>query len=451
MEEFITTAIVEAIDFTHDALGVCKLEDGYTVFVEDMLKGERAQIVVTERRKHYGFGKVVERLERSPYRVAPKCKHFNECGGCSLMHMDYDLQVHFKKYRIESLLSRKGIDGFDVKDTISMMNPYYYRNKVEIKFHQGEKGLEAGFFQSKSHHLVNLEECYIMPKRTFEVITLIKNVCNELGIKAYDAHSKIGVLRSALIRESFSTKEIVILLHTTKHEIDKQDLFIKKMTTKIPEVKGIGISKAKDESLLSSDEIEIIYGKDFLIDKIDDLTFEIGFRSFFQTNTLQTEKLYEKAIDYADLSGKEKIIDAYCGIGTIGLSAAKNAYKVFGIEVVKQAVSDAKTNAEKNKIDNAFFEVGTAESVILKWKKYKFDVIFIDPPRKGCDKDFIDSVINMKIPKIVYISCDPATLTRDVSLLSAGGYQLIEVTPVDMFPQTTHIESVSLLVLKGKA
>lgn len=448
MEEIYSTAVVEAIDFTHDALGVCKLEDGYTVFVEDMLKGEKAVIEVTDRRKNFGFGRVIERIERSPYRVAPKCKHFSDCGGCSLMHMDYDLQVHFKKYRLESLLGRKGFDDFSVKDTISMMNPYYYRNKVEIKFHQGEKGLEAGFFKSKSHQLVNLEECFIMPKRTFEVITLIKNVCNELTIKAYDSHSKSGVLRSALIRESFSTKEIVILFHTTKHYIVNQETFIRKLTTKFPEIVGIGVSKAKDESLLSSDEVEIVFGKDFLVDKIRDLTFEIGFRSFFQTNTLQTEKLYEKAIDYANLSGKEKIIDAYCGIGAIGLYAAKKAFKVFGIEVVKQAISDAKKNAEANHIDNAFFEVGTAESVILKWKKYKFDVIFVDPPRKGCDKEFIDSMIAMKIPKIVYISCDPATLTRDVELLSHGGYKLIEVTPVDMFPQTTHIESVSLLILK---
>ncbi len=448
MEDYRPTIIAEAIDFTHDALGVCKLEDGYTVFVEDMLKGEKAEIIITERRKNYGFGKVIERIERSPYRVAPKCKHFYECGGCSMMHMDYDLQVHFKKYRIESLIKRKGFENVIVQDTISMMNPYYYRNKVEIKFSQGEKGIEAGFFQTKSHHLVNLEECYIMPKKTFETMNLLRNIANEFGIKAYDEVSKTGLLKSAVIRESFSNKEIVILLNTSDETFVNKDEFIRKLTTKIHEIKGVGQSISKDESSLSRDKIELLYGRDYVTDKINGLTFEIGFRSFFQTNTLQTEKLYEKALEYAQLSGKEKVIDAYCGIGTIGLSAAKDSYKVFGIEVVRQAINDAKRNAELNKIENAFFEIGTAESVIQKWKKYKFDMVFIDPPRKGCDREFIDALISMKVPKIVYISCDPATLIRDVELLAEAGYIFKEITPVDMFPQTIHVESITLLSLK---
>jgi len=448
MESYEYRTIVEAIDFTHDALGVCKLEDGYTVFVEDLLKGEKAEIVITERRKNYGFGKVVERLERSPYRAAPKCKHFYECGGCQMMHMDYDLQVHFKQYRVESLLKRNGFEDAIVNDTISMMNPYHYRNKVEIKFAEGTKGVEVGFFQNKSHQLVNLEECYIMPKKTFETMNLMRNLANEFSVKAYNDQTKTGLLKSAVIRESFSNKEIVILINTTSEAFPNQEAFVKKLTTKIPEIKGIGRSISIDESTLSRDPIEMIYGKDHLTDKINGLTFEIGFRSFFQTNTLQTEKLYAKALEYASLSGKDKVIDAYCGIGTIGLSASKDSYKVFGIEVVRQAIVDAKRNAEINKIDNAFFEVGTSESVIQKWKKYKFDVIFVDPPRKGCDKEFIDTLIAMKIPKIVYISCDPATLVRDIKLLKEAGYELKEVTPVDMFPQTTHVESVALLELK---
>lgn len=447
MEEEQSKYIVEAIDFTHDALGVCKLEDGYTVFVEDLLKGEKAEIIITNRKKNYGFGQVIERLERSPYRVAPKCKHFYECGGCSMMHMDYDLQVHFKKYRIESLFKRAGYDDVIVNETISMANPYYYRNKVEVKFSQGEKGVELGFFKSKSHHLVNIEECYIMPKRTFEVFNLMRNVSNELGLKAYQEHTKKGLLRSAVIRESFASKEIVLLINTTNEAFPEQERFIQKMITKIPGIKGIARSIAKDESTLSNDPIDILYGKNYLMDTINHLSFKIGFRSFFQTNTLQTEKLYAKALEYAQLSGKDKVIDAYCGIGTIGLSAAKDSYKVFGIEVVRQAIIDAKKNAELNKIENAFFEVGTAERVIQKWKKYKFDVIFIDPPRRGCDRDFIDTLISMKIPRIVYVSCDPATLVSDVKLLTAAGYELKESTPVDMFPQTNHVESVTLLEL----
>lgn len=445
MDDLQNTYFVEAIDLTHDALGVCRLDDGYTVFVEDLLKGERAEIMITSRKKNFGFGKVIERLERSPYRVAPKCRHFYECGGCSLMHMDYDLQLHFKQYRLESQLKRELKRDVLVKDTVPMMNPYFYRNKVEIKFSRGEKGIEAGFFQTKSHHVVNLEECWIMPKRTFETLNLLKNIANELGILAYDETTGTGLLKSAVFRESLTTKEMSILLHTSSEEFVSQEAFVKKMVAKTPELISIGRSIATDESSLSNDKITLLYGKKHLTDHLHHLSFEIGFRSFFQTNTLQTEKLYAKAMEYAQLTGKEKVIDAYCGIGSIGLTAAKDAYKVFGIEVVKPAVTDAKKNATKNQIENAFFEVGTAEAVLPKWKKYAFDVIFIDPPRRGCDTHFIQTLIEMKIPRIVYVSCDPATFARDVKALSEGGYVLKEVTPVDMFPQTPHIEAVGLL------
>jgi len=447
MEEFVPTIIAEAIDFTHDALGVCKLDDGYTVFVEDMLKGEKAEILITERKKQYGFGKVVERIERSPYRVAPRCKHFYECGGCSLMHMDYDLQLNFKKYRVESSLRRQGLKDFEMEDTISMMNPYFYRNKIEIKFHQGEKGIEAGFFQSKSHHLVNLDECYIMPKKTFDVLTLIKNISNELKIKASDDPSKTGFLKSAVIRESFTTKEISILFQTTKEEFENAEVFCAKLVKKVPEVKAIAYSCTKDESSFSNDEIHLLYGTDHISDKINNLTFTIGFRSFFQTNTLQTEKLYRKALELADLTGKEKVIDAYCGIGTIALSAANQSYKVFGIEIIKQAILDARQNADINQVKNAFFEVGSADVVIKKWQKYKFDVIFVDPPRKGLEPEFMQTILDMKIPRIVYVSCDAATLARDLKKLSDAGYLLKQVVPVDMFPQTSHVESCTLLEL----
>ncbi|MBU1144315.1 MAG: 23S rRNA (uracil(1939)-C(5))-methyltransferase RlmD [Firmicutes bacterium] len=448
MEDLTPTTIVKAIDLTHDALGVCKLEDGYTVFVEDLLKGERAEILVTERRKNYGFGKVIERLERSPYRVAPKCKHFYECGGCGLMHMDYDVQLSFKKYRVEAALKHVGLEETEVKEMSGMINPYFYRNKVEIKFRQSEKGIEAGFFKAKSHHLVNLEECYIMSKKSFELLTLLKNVCNELSIFAYDDVSKIGILKSAVIRESALNKEIVLLLHLAKDTISYQDMFVKKLITKIPEIVGIAYTVTKDESPLSTDKINVLYGKDFLTDQINEITYEIGYRSFFQTNTYQAEKLYIKALEYAGLTGKNKVIDAYCGIGAIGLNAAKNSYKIFGIDVVKQAIADARKNAEKNNIQNAFFEVGDAETVITKWKKFNFDVIFIDPPRKGCDKKFLDMILSMKIPKVVYVSCDQATLGRDLRFLVNGGYTVKEITPFDMFPQTIHVESVTLLELK---
>ncbi len=441
--------IVESIDLTHDALGVCKLDNGFMIFVEGMLKGERAEIMITETRKNYGFGKIINLLEKSPYRVTPKCKHYEICGGCTLMHMDYDLQLSFKKYRVETTLKRVGLNNVLVNDMIGMANPYFYRNKVEIKFRQGEKGIEAGFFQAKSHILVNLEECHIMPKRLFDLLTLVKNVSNELGIKAYDEEHNNGVFKSAVLRESSKTKQLSILFHLPAGtKFPQEEVFIKKLLAKIPEIASIAYSATNDESAFSPDNIVILHGEEGLVDSIDGLDFWIGHRSFFQTNPLQTEKLYKKALDYAGLTGKEKVIDAYCGIGTISLAAAKKAYKVFGIEVVKPAIIDARKNAELNHLKNVFFEVGEAEIVIQKWKKFKFDVIFVDPPRKGCDKALLDAIMMMKIPKIVYVSCDPGTLARDLHILSEGGYSILEVTPFDMFPQSVHVETVTLLQLK---
>jgi len=446
MENNQSTFVVEAIDLTHDALGVVRLEDGYTVFVDDLLKGETAEIIITKRKKSYGFGKVVNRLSKSPFRVAPKCKHFYECGGCGLMHMDYDIQLSFKKYRVESVLKHVRLDNSVVKDMVGMANPYYFRNKVEIKFSQGEKGIEAGFFMAKSHRLVNLEECHIVARRSFEVITLIKNIFNELIIHAYDEIAKTGVVKSVMIRESTNTKEINILFHVAR-EIPYSDIVVKKLLDKIPEISGIGYTITKDESVLSTDPIVMLAGKDYLIEKIGDISYRVGMRSFFQTNTVQTEKLYQKALEYAHLNEKSRVIDAYCGIGSIGLLAASEVYKVFGIEIVRSAISDAKKNAELNGIKNAFFEVGDAETVLAKWKNYKFDAIFVDPPRRGCSKGFIDQMIKMKIPRVIYISCDQATLGRDLEILANNGYRLVEITPFDMFPQTIQIESVSLLEL----
>jgi 23S rRNA (uracil1939-C5)-methyltransferase len=362
--------------------------------------------------------------------------------------MDYDVQLSFKKYRIETTLKRAGLENVVVQDMIGMANPYHYRNKIEIKFKQGPKGIEAGFFRAKSHDLVNLTECHIMPKRLFDLIVLIKNVANELGIRAFDETSGEGCLRSAVLRESGKTKAISLLLQLGSGPLPKQDLFVQKIIAKIPEVVSIAVTVTQDESSMSQDQIEVIHGTETILDAIGPVDFEIGYRSFFQTNIVQTEQLYRKVAEYAALTGKEKIIDAYCGIGTIGLYLAPKAFKVFGIELVKSAIQDARKNAGRNANKNAFFEVGDAEEVILKWKKFKFDVLIVDPPRKGCDKRFLDAVLEMKIPKIVYVSCDPATLIRDIQILNAGGYDIKEITPVDMFPQTIHVESVVLLTLK---
>ncbi|MBN2540014.1 MAG: 23S rRNA (uracil(1939)-C(5))-methyltransferase RlmD [Bacilli bacterium] len=440
--------IVKAIDLTHDALGVARLEDGYTVFVEGLLKGETAKIEIVQRKKKYGFAKVVELITKSPYRLAPKCKHFYECGGCGLMHMDYDVQVAFKKYRLDSMVKKLGQDPTLVDDIICMVNPFYYRNKVEIKFAQGKRGIKAGYFRAKTHHVVDLDECYTMSKKSFEVLKLIKTTADELGLKAYNPETNEGILKSCVIRESYKNKEIVLLFNIATDSFKTEQLFANKIASDYPMVKGIGVVKSEDESAFSMDEIRVLFGKSYLTEELLGNTFEVGFRSFFQVNTIQTERLYKKAIEYAKFNGQDRVIDAYCGIGSVALSIANDVYKVFGIEIIEPAIVDAKKNAKINNIKNAFFEVGDSEYVIQKWKKYHFDGIIIDPPRKGCSKSFVDTLVNMKIPKIVYISCNPATLQRDLEYFLQSGYQLKGITPVDMFPQTTHVESVALLELK---
>lgn len=447
-EDQKNTYIVEALDLTHDGLAVTRLDDGYTVFVEDLLKGESAEIEVTQRKKNFGFGQVVSRLNRSPYRQAPKCKHFYECGGCQLMHMDYDVQIAFKKYRIESMLKKIGHEDVEVEEITSMVNPYYYRNKVDIKFSNGDNGIEAGFYKSKSHEVVDVDECFIMPKKSFQLLTLIKNLFNQYDIKAFDEETKTGLVRSAVIRETSNHKEILLLLNLADSRLPNERAVIKRLGEQQAELVGVGIAKTDDDAYYLSKPIRLVYGKRFLHDTILDVQYRIGFKSFFQVNPIQTERLYAKAIEYADLDPKDKVIDAYSGIGSIALNVAKKVYKVFGIESLRAAVHDAKRNAKLNKIRNAFFEVGEAEKVISKWNKYSFDAIFVDPPRKGCKKLFLKTVVDMKIPKVIYVSCNPATLGRDLEYLTEQGYQIEKIAPVDMFPQTSHVESVTLLKYK---
>ncbi len=440
--------IVEAVDLTHDGLAVTRLEDGYTVFVEDLLKGETAEIEIISRRKNFGFGQVITRLNRSPYRQAPKCKHFYECGGCQLMHMDYDVQIAFKKYRIEAMVKKIGAEHVEVEDVTSMVNPYYYRNKVEIKFANGKEGIEAGFYKTKSHDVVDIEECFIMPKKSFQLLTLLKNLFNQYEIKAYDEETKTGLVKSVIIRESSKHKEIILLMNLSASKITNERKFVKRLAEQQTELVGIGIIKTDEDNYHINKPVRLVYGKRFIYDSILDIKYRIGFKSFFQVNPLQTERLYTKAIEFADLSPKDKVIDAYSGIGSIALNIANNVYKVFGIEQLRAAVYDAKRNAKINNIRNAFFEVGDAEVVITKWKKYSFDAIFFDPPRKGCKKEFLKNVVDMKIPKIIYISCNPATLGRDLEYLIANGYEMKKIAPVDMFPQTSHVETVTLLTIK---
>jgi 23S rRNA (uracil1939-C5)-methyltransferase len=434
---------VEFIDMTHDGMGVCKV-DGFPLFVKHALKGEKAKIKVVKINANFGFGRLIEITQKSPFRKEPFCDHFNECGGCNIMHMDYQMQLDFKKYRTSETLRKLGRIETTVKDTVGMLNPYYYRNKAVIPFGEENGKMIAGLYKSRSHDIIDMRKCYIIPKVTTDIVKFLKNLFIELNIPAYNEKYGTGVIRHVIIRNSNYYDDISVTIVTLTPKLPKKDIIVKKLVSRYKRVVSVihNVNPNNTNVVLGS-KSKVLFGDDFIRDEINGIVFKISHRSFYQVNPAQTEELYRKAIEYADVSPKDIVIDAYCGIGTIGLSIAREVKTVLGVEVVKQAIEDAKMNAEVNNIKNAKFVAGKAEEVIKSWSNYDVDTIFIDPPRKGCEKDFIDTIIEMKIPKVVYVSCNVATLARDLNVLQASGYEVLEVTPFDMFPQTSHIEAVA--------
>ncbi len=438
---------VEFVDMTHDGMGVCKI-DGFPVFVANALKGETAEIKIIKVGASFGFGRLIELINKSPFRKEPICDHFSECGGCNLMHMNYQMQLDFKKYRTKETLKKLGKIETRVNETVGMLNPYYYRNKTVIPFGEQNGKMVSGLYKNRTHDIIDMKKCYIIPKITTDIVKYIKNVFIELNIPAYNEQIGTGVIRHLVIRTSHKFDDISVTIVTLTPKLPKKDIIIKKIISRYKRVVSIVHNfNPDDTNIIMGKKSKVIFGEDFIRDEINGVYFKISHRSFYQVNPIQTEVLYAKAIEYAELTTDEVIIDAYCGIGTIGLSAAKYAKTLLGVDVVKQAISDANENAKNNGITNAKFVVGKAEDVIKTWKNYNVDVLFIDPPRKGVHKDFLKAIIDMQIPKVVYISCNISTLARDLNYLQSNGYSVQEVTPFDMFPQTTHIESVTKLRL----
>jgi 23S rRNA (uracil1939-C5)-methyltransferase len=436
---------VEFIDMTHDGMGVCKI-DGFPIFVANALKGEKAEIKIVKVNSSFGFGRLTEITTKSPFRKEPICDHFLECGGCNLMHMNYQMQLDFKQYRTKETLRKLGKIETTVKDAVGMLNPYYYRNKSVIPFGEENGKMIAGLYKKRSHDIIDMKKCYIIPKLTTDIVKYMKNVFDELNIPAYNETIGTGVVRHLVIRNSYKFDDISVTIVTLTPKLPKKDILIKKLTSRYKNVVSIVHNFNPDNTnVVLGKKSKVIFGEDFIRDEINGIFFKISHRSFYQVNPIQTEALYSKALEYADLSPNDIVIDAYCGIGTIGLSAAKYVKTLLGVDVVKQAIIDANDNAKNNKITNAKFVCGKAEEQILHWKNYNVDLLFVDPPRKGCDKIFLETVASMKIPKLVYISCNVSTLARDLNYLQSKGYQVLEVTPFDMFPQTTHIETVCKL------
>lgn len=474
---------LDIIGLTQDGEGVGRA-DGFTLFVQGALPGERIKVKVLKVKKQYGYAKMLELLQASPDRVEAPCPIYRQCGGCQLQHLDYAAQLAWKRQHVIDSLTRIGklrvadaagaaeaagdaggaggvvADGVVVHPTIGMAEPWRYRNKAQVPIGMaladmadGAAGsLIGGFYARGSHRIIDMDACVIQHERNDEAVRLVKALGTRLGIRAYDETTGRGLLRHVVVRTGFATGETMVCLVTNGTRIPRVDELVEGIRRALPDVRSIVQNvNTRNTNVIFGDETRVLWGSDVIYDELDGIRFAISARSFYQVNPAQTVALYRKAVEYAGLTGRETVIDAYCGIGTISLFLARRAGKVYGVESVPEAVEDARRNAALNGIANASFEVGLAEEVIPRWREagVAADVIVVDPPRKGCDAQLLDTIVRMRPKRVVYVSCNPATLARDLAVLEAGGFRTVEVQPVDMFPHTGHVECVILMVRKG--
>jgi 23S rRNA (uracil1939-C5)-methyltransferase len=427
--------------YTYDGLGVVKYEK-MPVFVKDMLTGETGEIIITKVLKNFSYGRCLQLLECSQERVRPLCPVYKACGGCQLSHLSAAAQKAFKRQRVQDCITRIGKIDLEVEDVLSMEHPFYYRNKGQIPVGVKEGQVICGFYRIHSNDIIDMDECLIQHPLINEMVQIIKAQLQTYQIGGYFRH--------LLIKVGFESKEMMVVLIVREENIPHLEEVVEVICQQ-EYVKSVimNLNQRNDNVILGEKET-LLYGKTTIQDTLMDFTFNISSKSFYQINPLQTCVLYEKAVEFANLTGKETVLDLYCGIGTISLFMAKKAKHVIGIEIVEDAIKDAKKNAELNQISNVEFicsDAGTFASEIAKNGQH-LDVICVDPPRKGCDQKTLESILKMSPQRIVYVSCDPATLARDLSFLSQNGYEVKKVQPVDMFPQTTSIENVCLIVRK---
>jgi 23S rRNA (uracil1939-C5)-methyltransferase len=435
-------------DLTHEGKAVAKV-DGYPLFVEGALPDETGEIEVTKLNKGYGFAELIHLDKTVPERTLPPCPVYDECGGCQLQHMTYEGQLKMKYNQVRNVMDRIAkLPNVPVHPVLGMKEPWRYRNKAQVPIGLAGGRIVAGFYQKRSHEIIDMTECLIQHEQSDDIIQKVKDVCGANGVMPYDEKRHKGVLRHVMARIGYTTGEMMAVLVTRTAELPNKEAIIKGIRDAIPGITSIVQNVNPDKTnVIFGNQTRTLWGEDVIYDLIGDVKFAISARSFYQVNPVQTEVLYGKALEFAELSGNEVVIDAYCGIGTISLFLAKQAKEVYGVEIVPQAIEDAKKNAELNGITNAQFEAGKAEEVIPAWHKQGIrpDVIVVDPPRKGCDDALLKTILEMKPKKVVYVSCNPGTLARDLRTLEDGGYKTREVQPVDMFPQTVHVEAVAVL------
>lgn len=447
-KEYILNIISEG----YEGEGIAKI-DGYPIFIEGALCGEKVKVKIVKVKKSYAYGKLLEIIEKAEGREEPKCNNYKRCGGCSIQHMSYKKQLDFKWNRVKDCISKiGGLSEELVNYPIGMEeNPYRYRNKVQLPIGKVNGEVVIGFYAPRSHNIINIDSCLIQDEVADKVAKITRKWINKYNIEPATVDGNFnsnGILRHIMIRKAFKTKEVMVVLVATKEKVPFINEFKEEIVKNIEGIKSILLNvNSKNTNVILGEKCITLYGEDVIQDYIGNFKFNISPLSFFQVNPIQTEILYNKALEYASLTGNETVFDAYCGTGTITLFLSQKAKKVYGVEIIEPAIINAKENAKLNNVENAEFFVGKSEEIIPKLinEGIKADVIVVDPPRKGCDIKLLNAIGETKPEKIVYVSCDPSTLARDLKILEEKGYKTIKVQPVDMFPQTSHVETVVLL------
>lgn len=444
--------IIDIIDVGSIGEGIGKI-DNFTIFVDNTVVGDKVKIKIVKLKKSYGYGKLLEIIESSKYRIDPKCSYFNKCGGCQLQTYKYEAQLEFKQKNVKNSLERiGGLKNINIMPIIEMKSPWNYRNKAQFPVGFEDNQIKIGFYSLRSHNIISIDDCYINHKINNQILKIIKEFIKEYNIKPYNEIEHTGSIRYIFTRIGFKTNELMVcIVSNGKFSYTKE--LVKKLLV-LDNIKCIAINynTTKNNVILGA-KTELLWGTPYICEFIGDIKFKISPTSFFQVNPIQTEILYNKILELSELSGSETVLDAYCGIGTISLFLAKKAKEVYGVEIVESAIDNARINATLNNITNVNFFLGKAEIIIPELilnNKIKPDIIIVDPPRKGCDEKLLDSILYAQPQKLIYVSCNPSTLARDLKVLNSK-YKIEVVQPIDMFPNTVHVETVVMLSHKKTA
>ncbi|MFP3155828.1 23S rRNA (uracil(1939)-C(5))-methyltransferase RlmD [Lachnospiraceae bacterium ZAX-1] len=438
-----------------DGSGIGKV-DGRPLFVKDAIIGDKVLIKIMRMKKHYGYARLLDILEPSPDRIEPLCSFHRQCGGCQLQALAYEKQLDFKQNKVKNNLQRIGglhLQNEALYPIIGMEKPFFYRNKAQFPIGRDKDGnTVAGFYASRTHIIIANHKCYLGVAVNEQILDIVLSFMKKWGIAAYDEKTGTGLIRHVLVRFGFTTKEIMVCLVINGTSLKHSEHLIEKLC-KLDGMTSITLNiNTKNTNVILGNEIRNLWGQDYITDYIAGIKFQISPLSFYQINPIQTSKLYQTVLEYAGLTGKETVWDLYCGIGTISLFLAQKAKQVYGVELVPQAIADAKHNAKINGIENVDFFVGKAEEILPEYdanvvdpaKKTHVDVIVVDPPRKGCEQSLLDAIATIKPEKLIYVSCDSATLARDLKYLCERGFLVERIQPIDMFGSTVHVESVVL-------